>query len=493
MNELKYSSPEKEGINSADILKYIKLLEGQHISTHNMIIMRHGKIVFERYWKPFHKDYLHRMYSVSKSFVSIAVGFLEQDGLVCLDDPIVKYFPKELENQQDENMRNQTIRHMLMMSTAKPATGWMLDRPKDRVAQYFANNNKISRPSGTVFDYDSSGSFILGALVERQTGKTLIEYLREKLFDKIGVSSDAYFLTCPGGHSWGDSALICKPTDLLRTAMFCMNKGKWNSEQLLNEEYMTLATTKQIDNSINGSGAHNCQGYGYQFWMLYGNAFSMIGMGCQFAICVPEKDIIFIYNSDNQGNNDAKSMIIDNFFNIICENARDTEIPEDVQAVDALCDYTKDLKLFAVENKIKDNLRDKINNVKYILNDNPMNIKWIKFCFEGEKGKMCYENPQGAKELAFGIGYNEFTKFPQTGYPYEIGSVKCDVMFDCAVSAGWVSSNQLFLKVQVIDKCFGIDNMTFGFCDNKIGFYMQKCAEDFFADYNGFGQGIAEQ
>lgn len=169
--DLQYSMPEKEGIDSANILKYVKLLEDREVTTHSMIIMRHGKIVFEKYWEPFGPDFLHRMYSVSKSFTSLAIGFLEQDGVIGLDDPIIKYFPKELEGQDDENMKNQTIRHMLMMSTAKPAEGWMLERPDDRVAQYFQRKNPTTRPSGTVFQYDSTGSFILGALVERLTKK----------------------------------------------------------------------------------------------------------------------------------------------------------------------------------------------------------------------------------------------------------------------------------------------------------------------------------
>ena len=100
---LKYSTPEKEGINSAHILEYVKSLEDMHLATHNIIIMRHGKIVFEKYWEPFHKDFAHRQYSVTKSFVSLAVGFAEQDGLLNLDDPISKYFPEEAKASKSDN------------------------------------------------------------------------------------------------------------------------------------------------------------------------------------------------------------------------------------------------------------------------------------------------------------------------------------------------------------------------------------------------------
>ena len=70
-------TPEEAGISSNAILQFIQLLEEKQLSTHNLIFMKGNNVFFEKYWAPFHKDFLHRMYSVSKSFVSIAVGFAE--------------------------------------------------------------------------------------------------------------------------------------------------------------------------------------------------------------------------------------------------------------------------------------------------------------------------------------------------------------------------------------------------------------------------------
>lgn len=246
---MRYSSPEQAGISSESIQKYIELLEKKRLASHSLIIAKGDSVVFEQYWKPFDKDFLHRMYSVSKSFVSIAIGFLEQDGVLSLDDPMEKYFAEELKNQPDENMHKQTVRDMLQMSTAKPCRYWFDCRPKDRVAHYFENDLEETRPAGTIYKYDSGGSFVLCALAERLTGKPLMTYLREKLFDKIGVSEEAYCLKCPGGHSWADSGILCKSTDLLKVARFVMNKGKWNGEQLLNEDYVTRATSCAVFNN----------------------------------------------------------------------------------------------------------------------------------------------------------------------------------------------------------------------------------------------------
>ena len=162
---MQFATPESVGISSEWIKEYIEKLEGAGLATHDLIIMRHGKVVFEGYWAPFNKDFLHRMYSVTKSFVSLAIGFLEQDGLINLDDRVANYFPDETKNLTDDNFKKQTIRDMLMMATAKPTQSWFKAKTPDRVRFYFENDGEQSRPSGTIFQYDSTVSFVLGALV----------------------------------------------------------------------------------------------------------------------------------------------------------------------------------------------------------------------------------------------------------------------------------------------------------------------------------------
>lgn len=147
---------------------------------------------------------------------------------------------------------------------------------------------------GMLFDYDSSGSFVLGALVERVSGKKLIEYLCEKLFDKIGISEEAHFLECPGAYSRGDSAMVCSSMDFLIIARFTLNYGKVNGEQILSEEYLREATSCLITNSRDGGVAFDKFGYGYQIWKTWNDSFLFNGMGSQFAVCVPNQDMILV-------------------------------------------------------------------------------------------------------------------------------------------------------------------------------------------------------
>lgn len=490
---MKYSSPEKQGISSGNILQYLKILENSRMATHNMIIMRNDEIVYEAYWKPFHKDFGHRMYSVSKSFVSLAIGFLEQEGKLSLDDPISKYYSEELKNQNDLNMHNQTIRHMLMMSTAKVPEDWFKAKPKDRVKFYFENPNTESRPSGTIFQYDSSGSFVLGALVEKLTGMTLTDYLRNRLFEKIGVSKDVYCLKCPGDYSWGDSGFICTAKDLLRIAKFVLNKGKWNGVQLLNEQFVNDAVSKQISNDKLNENEVDSQGYGYFIWRTYDNSFMFDGMGCQHAICVPDKNMIFIYNADNQGKSFAEKTIIEKFFELIVRPSNDREIPVIEEEVNSLSDYTSELKLLTILGEKSSPIIERINNKTFIVNKNNMGISKIKFSFTKNGGMLYYTNEQGDKELPFAMCENEFSLFPQDGYADGIGTIPGNRRYKCAVSAAWLEVSHLAIKVQIIDTYFGVLDMHFSFLNNTVGIYMTKSAENFLDEYVGYAGGICNE
>lgn len=490
---MKYIVPEEAGISSEMIEKYLDTIAGKRLATHNIIMARGDNIFFEKYWKPFNAEFLHRMYSVSKSFVSIAIGFLIQDGKLSLDDTMEKYFPEELKNQPDINMHKQTVRDMLMMATVKPNRNWFLKKPEDRVRFYFENDNLETRPAGTVFSYDSEGSFVLCALVERITKKTLIEYLKEKLFNKIGVSDDIHCLKCPGGHSWGDSGILCKPMDLLKVARFVLNGGNWNGEQILNREYIEQATSNQI--FVNEDDVNNADtnGYGWQFWRCYGDSFYFNGMGCQYAICVPDKDLILVYNGDNQGKENVRACIIDSFFELIVNNMLDKPLPEDSEAYNRLEQKTQDLELISAVGEKVGAVQEEICGREYKLSPNPMGIEKIKIEIDGDEGKLIYKNAQGDKVLNFGMCKNVISEFPQEGYSDEYGTKEEKGNFyRCASSAAWVEPQKLYIKVQIIDKYLGNLSITISFKDDVCGIFMLKHAEAFLNEYQGFAEGIIQ-
>jgi len=504
-NIMKYSTPEEVGISSENILKFVKKLEEKHFAVHDVILARGNRICYEAYWEPFHREYLHRMYSVSKSFVGIAIGFLEQDGLLDLDDKISKYFSKELKNQPDQNQHNQTIRHMLMMSTAKRASSWFADNTPDRVVHYFSNPGIETRPSGTFFEYDSTGSFILGTLVERVTGKPFMEYMREKLFREIGISEDAYCLKCPGGHSWTDSGIMCRAMDLLLLARFVLNGGSWNGRQILNKAYIQKATSHQISNNLMDLNLYNTQGYGYQIWRTWQDSFFFYGIGTQYAICVPHKDLILVVNGGTHGKEYALDPVLfDAFFEIIVDTTSeefDIEVAEVGHAATekmagylSLEAYSKHLKLLTAQGKQHSEWENRVQDITYEMQPNSMHISKIRVAFEGDTGTLYYTNKQGDKALQFGLGYNVFGLFPEEDYPDETGNIpEPGNHYECAASAAWVEPHKLHIAVQIIGRYYGNLSINLAFSDGEVGVFMTKAAEYFLMEYMGFGKGIAKR
>ena len=480
-------SPESVGVKSENVLEYIKYLERRGIVMHSIIMMRGNDIFAEYYYKPFDKDFVHRQYSQTKSYVSVAIGLLEEEGKLKLSDTIDSHFPERIDKELSPFLKEQTIEDMLKMETAASYPNWFTSGDPDRVHMYLNNGTQV-HPAGTLWWYDSTGSHVLGALVEKLTGKNLLDYLKEKLFNKMGTFSTAEILKTPNGEAWGDSALLCTPRDMLSFARFVMNYGTWENERLMNEAYLRKATSKISDNNLEGFTNCDSYGYGYQIWRAEQNSFAFLGMGGQDTVCVPDKDLIIVYNGDNQGKSNAREITMNGFFDYIVNNINENALPENKEALNKLNSYTENLELAYLKGNKTSPFINEINGKVYIAQgENQMGIKKFSLSFYGDEGAFKYENAQGEKEIKFGIGKNVFGKFPELGYSNEIGGVRTTggFMYNCAASLIFSEEKKIKLKVQIIDKYFGNFTATFAYKNNSCAVRMTKTAEDFLEKYHG--------
>ena len=488
-------TPEEAGISSEKVVDFLKTLDSYQFCTHDVIMARGDKIFAEVYYKPFDRNFKHRMYSVSKSFVSVALGMAVEEGLLSLSDKMIQFFPEYVPSDVDEWMKETTIRDMLTMETSiQNPVFWFPTGTKDRTEMYFQKYGE--KVPGTLFCYDSPGSYMLGVIVERVTGKPFLEYMKEKALCEIGFSGDAYCLKVPGGHSFGDSGVMCTARDLLIFARFVMNKGAWCGKQYMDRTYLEEAVQKQVSNANTTQVSYNTYGYGYQIWKAPNDGFAFIGMGDQFAICDPQTDFIFIINADNQGSKQATRAILyhELYKSIIPFLA--SPLARNEAAYAGLCEYAKEAELFSLKQEGRNPFESEIDGKVYRLKENPMKMEYITFRFEGRKGILGYQNEQGKKELAFGLGYNEFGKFPQEGYSDMVATEYVPGhYYDCACSADWIEKRKLRIKVQIIDKYFGNACLIFSFKDTRVTVLMTKSAENFLQEYEGLaiGEEIADE
>ena len=150
-------------VSAGSLLRFLDRIEQERVNLHGFELRQHGRLRTEGYYAPFRKGQPHRMYSISKSVVSLAIGMLEMDGKLHLDDPIISHFP--LSAQPDERLARLTIRDMLRMATCHRKTTYREGIDEDWASTFFTVTP--THEPGTVFHYDTSCSQVFGALVER--------------------------------------------------------------------------------------------------------------------------------------------------------------------------------------------------------------------------------------------------------------------------------------------------------------------------------------
>lgn len=477
-------TPEQAGVSSKNIARMISFLERNGYVFHSLLLMKGDALFGEYYWKPFEREHLHRMYSQTKSYVSIAIGLLLEEGKLDLDDPIVRYFPDKLDKTPYGHLAAQTVRQMLCMQTSVKPPHWFTSADPDRTHEYLNDGRDIG-PAGTVWAYDSAGSQVLASLVERLSGMSLFDYLYERVFRHLGTFRNATILKTPNGDSWGDSALLCTSRDMASFVRLLLKGGVHNGQRLIAEAYLKEACSRKTYNHETAFGTYDEAGYGYQIWQTKMGGFAFHGMGGQFSIGIPDLDLTVVATGDNQGHRAAGQLLFSAIEEFITMDMSLSPLPEDGEAVRLLSERTADLRLAVCDGARESAYAETVDGEVYELADNPYGWRW--FSFDLEKGVLHYENAQGKKALPFAFGENVFCKFPQFGYSDGVGGVVTTngFLYDCASSAGWLSEQVLALRVQIIDRYFGNLFMIFAFRGEEVGISMVKNAENFLSEYSG--------
>lgn len=288
-------SPESQGVSSRGLTAWIEACERELDAMHGFVLVRHGKVVAEGSWMPYDTlNETHRLYSHSKSFTSTAVGFLVDDGKLDLDERVVDILPDKAPAVQSDNLKALRVRDLLTMNVGASKTdAERNDSDGDWERAFLANEIDI-RP-GLRFKYDSGATYLLSAIVGRKTGRSLMEVLKERLFDRIGIAS-AWSTTSPGGTPCGGWGMNMTTRELALFGQFYLNRGVWDGERVLSDEWVTLATARQTWSGPIGvtgeDGSDWHQGYGFQFWRCRHGCYRADGANGQYTIVFPAHDAV---------------------------------------------------------------------------------------------------------------------------------------------------------------------------------------------------------
>ncbi|MBP1242429.1 CubicO group peptidase (beta-lactamase class C family) [Frigoribacterium sp. PvP120] len=289
-------SPSDLGVDARGLLALVDGLEATPgVEPHGLVVVHRGAVVARGWWAPYSAERPHLVYSVSKSFTATAVGIAADEGLLTIDDTVVSWFPELDAEVTDERTRRMRLRHLLAMASGHLTE--TLDRAEatdpTNVVRGFLLIPPEAEP-GSVFAYNQPCTYTLGEVVRRASGASLVDYLRPRLLDPLGIDVAAWQRDATGAEL-GFSGLHTTTDAVAALGQLHLQQGRWGDEQLVSPAWVAEASRSHASTAHEGSADWQ-QGYGFQFWVST-HGYRADGAYGQFSLVVPEHDLVVAITS----------------------------------------------------------------------------------------------------------------------------------------------------------------------------------------------------
>ncbi len=283
---------ENKAINSTGIPlnEFVKLHK-----TISFVIIRNDSILYEYYTSNYSAQTNVTSFSIAKSYITMLIGIAIHEGNIKNEyEPITNYIT-EWKNKAGYNLI--TIKDLLRHTSGFRFTKNLLNPYSDQIQFYYGTDLRkyilssvINEPPGLHFDYQSENPSLLAIILERATGKTVSQYLQEKIWTQIGTEAPAIWSTDRTDSLAIEKVFCClnaRTLDFAKFARLLLNKGNWEGKQLIPEQWLEKAVTK-----TNEAGGKISYGYNLGLGPALYNSFFLIGFYGQFLYVYPKKNII---------------------------------------------------------------------------------------------------------------------------------------------------------------------------------------------------------
>lgn len=281
-------TPAAAGIPASALAALADRLQDEGLDPHALTVVSEGAVVFETAWAPYRLERAVLVYSASKTYTSLAIGFLADEGRLSLDDSAGDLLG-------EPNPHGLTVRHLLTMNTGHSAA--QIDAVGDDPRGLL--RTAPAREPGTRFAYNSPATHALSAIVTAVTGEPLTTYLRPRLLDPLGIGER--WMSTYGGIEHGASGFHVTVDDLARTGVALAAGGTYAGHQVVPARYVDemsrpWSQTADFDGPPSLPGETNdwALGYGYQVWRSR-HGFRLDGAAGQFSLVLPEHDLVIAY------------------------------------------------------------------------------------------------------------------------------------------------------------------------------------------------------
>ena len=316
------ASPESVGLDGARLCAIAARLKEIEANVHAVVIVRHGKLVFEQYFSgaderwdvagqyDFDATTKHDMRSVSKSVISLLVGIaIDRKLIASAEEPAVKFFP-EYAAVKSAGWDQITLRHLLTMSSGMQwdeNRGW--NDPKNDEPHLgfepdpirYILSKPIAKPPDAVWTYNGGGTDLLGSILERVSGKPLEAFAREVLFQPLGITDFEWRNYPRNGKLASAIGLRTRPRDAARIGQIVLNRGTWDGTPIVSPEWIEQSLRPRFQAIGYFSGLFF---YGQQWWLgrsiVHEKEVKWIaatGSGGQRIFIVPDRDLVVMTTS----------------------------------------------------------------------------------------------------------------------------------------------------------------------------------------------------
>ena len=279
--------------------------EGQDL--HSIMVVKDGNVVLEKWMSKGKENEPHILNSVSKTFTSMAVGLAVSEGKLSIDEKLVDIFPEHCPEKPSEFLKEITVEHLLTMTCGHSTDPTYSSRTNMETSwiKLFMEHPVTHKP-GTNYCYNSLGTYVLSAIVQKRTGQKVVDYLFPRLFRPLGINNVSW-AESPEGINTGGWGLFLKTEDLAKMGLMILQKGQFNGKQVVPAEWIEAASAAQVPCVPAGLTSDDAaklaefakesdwlQGYGYQMWRCRYNAFRADGANGQYIIMIPEKNAVVV-------------------------------------------------------------------------------------------------------------------------------------------------------------------------------------------------------
>ena len=439
-------SPESQGISSKGILDFLKATKESGLEWHSFMLLRHGHVVAEGWWKPFDAAFKHTLYSLSKSFTSTAIGFLVQEGKIRVNDSVISFFKNDTPQYPSDNLKAMTIKHLLTMNTGHDVdTLAPMRESKEAWTKTFLAQDVKHEPS-THYLYNTGATYMLGAIVHKVTGQKLEDYLAPRLFQPLDITGYDWE-TSPQGLNTAGYGLRVKTEDIAKFGQFYLQKGKWNGKQLLSEAWINEATSKQTTSQAGDNDWS--QGYGYQFWRCKPGFYRGDGAYGQFCMVMPEQDAVLVMTCESFNLQKTMNVAYETLLPAI-SNVALTENPSDLGQLQK---EISALSLVVPKGKTSSPLHATYSDKLFTVEKNSYGITQVGFGLFEDAGVLRLNDGTGIKKIGFGWEKWKVNKnspknyFPVTG--------RTQVPSKMAATATWLNTNTLQINIKFVEGVHG--------------------------------------